>query len=49
VDAGYEVAFACSPSFRPQIEAAGFDVFPAGTFGRAAGDGGPAVAAKSSH
>ena len=30
VDAGHEVAFACSPSFRPQIEAAGFEAFPAG-------------------
>ena len=30
VGAGHEVAFACSPSFRPQIEAAGFEMFPAG-------------------
>jgi len=30
VDAGHEVAFACSPSFCPQIEAAGFEAFPAG-------------------
>jgi UDP:flavonoid glycosyltransferase YjiC (YdhE family) len=30
VDAGHEVAFACSPSFRPHVEAAGFEMFPAG-------------------
>src|SRR4051794_40702382 len=30
VVAGHDVAFACSPSFRPHVEAAGFEMFPAG-------------------
>ena len=30
VDAGHDVAFACAPSFGPDVEAAGFEAFPAG-------------------
>ena len=29
-DAGHEVAFASAASFRPQVEACGFEMFPAG-------------------
>ncbi len=29
-DAGHTVAFACPSLFRPQVEAAGFEAFPAG-------------------
>jgi UDP:flavonoid glycosyltransferase YjiC (YdhE family) len=29
-DAGHDVAFACAECFRPDVEAAGFDTFPAG-------------------